>query len=98
DPLVTGVQTCALPISATRRSALFAPASPPAPCTPMGPTARARRSGGTAAAPGGDPVGATERADRLRGNSTGRRRARPRTPARPQIGRASCRERGVDGG
>src|SRR2546430_11169369 len=75
DLTVTGVQTCALPIS--RR--------PPDGCTAPGRSSRGRR-------PRGRPATAASRAAcRPRRRPTGRHEA---AAAAPEIGRASCRERG----
>src|SRR5205823_12438535 len=78
DKLVTGVQTCALPISSDSR----APPSrrPPGPGRP-GVRRRGRAGARTAGAPRGE-AGVPPSADR---EAPGLRRA--------QIGRASCRER-----
>src|SRR3546814_3948002 len=78
--LVTGVQTCALPISAASAPALECNSERPGrllPALPRG-KVQARRHGGSEGTPSGPPA---------------RRAAALSAHERAEIGRASCRER-----
>src|SRR5687767_3567712 len=80
DKLVTGVQTCALPIYAPARARGFGRAG-----------GRARRVG----SPHRPPAGRGRSGRALGARRPARTRTAPPAPrADPQIGRASCRERG----
>src|SRR5207244_9691102 len=87
DDLVTGVQTCALPISATRPSCRAPRPARPAPTRPPPPqTGRGRGRG----RPRGARVPPRSRVRSPRPEREPRRTTRGPTP---EIGRASCRER-----
>src|SRR5690606_39767254 len=88
---VTGVQTCALPISSGPREAV--------PRSSTAPTGRRNvATGAASAASGTRGQGEPDSPPRRGGGTHGRRRDQPfhRRPntLQPQIGRASCRERG----
>src|SRR3546814_14052991 len=95
--LVTGVQTCALPICGRGRrcgGGLRRPGPPEVAerchdrrCTDRRRQGGGRRQGRGRAAGGGDRGGGAD-------GGAGWRRHQRRQPARPEIGRGACRERG----